>query len=267
MLSAQKALLQASVQEQGAQLQSQELQYFSANFSMISTMASVIAGFAFSGLLIGPDYDGPWLTTRKSSNTNSTVIGLYYGFASTAIGLCLLSCIICTVINVRGAGLALRGPDGSLKRAVDSMRLYQRCALVFLSFGVISFHIEGMLYAWLELELQSTVVVVTTVLSLVLVVMMVLMSRIVTSLAIVRGQLIAGELTDAQLTAVVRRLSGRETSAGGDSSSYMYGAAGHTAPVVPEEGPPPLSSLGAVTGTVDDAKSTTGGSGIFSSLI
>lgn len=227
---------------------------------MISTMASVIAGFAFSGLLVGPTYDGPWLTERKSSYTNSTVLGLYYGFASAAIGLCLLSCIICTVINVRGAGLALRGPDGSLKRAVDSMRVYQRCALVFLSFGVISFHIEGMLYAWLELELQSTVIVVTTVLSVVLVVMLILMSRIVTSLAIVRGQLIAGELTDAQLTAVVRRLSGRGLSSVGDSS---YGAAGHTAPVGPEEGPPPLSSSSGAA--ADDATSTT--SGLFASLI
>lgn len=233
MLSAQKALLHASVQEQGVQLQSQELTYFTSNFSMISTMASVIAGFAFAGLIISPARTGAWLTQRKSSVINSTVIGVYYGCASGAIGTCLLACIICTVINVRGSGLALRGPDGSLKRAVDSMRLYQRYALLSLSCGVVFFHLEGMLYAWLELTLKSSIIVVTVLLGLVLIGMCVVIYRIFAGLAIVKGQLVAGDLTDAQLAAVVRRLEGKTSDAEAQDAfgSSSYGATD----VLPEE--------------------------------
>ena len=52
MLSAQKKLLEATVAETGAQLQQQELTYYTANFGNMMTMASVIGGFAFSGILI-----------------------------------------------------------------------------------------------------------------------------------------------------------------------------------------------------------------------
>ena len=58
MLSAQKKLLEATVAETGAQLQQQELTYYTANFGNMMTMASVIGGFAFSGILISTTYTG-----------------------------------------------------------------------------------------------------------------------------------------------------------------------------------------------------------------
>ena len=62
-----------------------------------------------------------WLA-EYDKDTKRIIIMLYYTFTSLAIGFCLLTCIICTALNVRGPGLALRGPEGSLKRAVDTMR-------------------------------------------------------------------------------------------------------------------------------------------------
>ena len=52
MLSAQKKLLEATVAETGAQLQQQELTYYTSNFGNMMTMASVIGGFAFSGIFL-----------------------------------------------------------------------------------------------------------------------------------------------------------------------------------------------------------------------
>ena len=46
------------------------------------------------------------------------VLDLFYTFAALAIGFCLLTCFVCTALNVRGPGLALRGPDGSMNVAV-----------------------------------------------------------------------------------------------------------------------------------------------------
>ena len=46
---------------------------------------------------------------------------LYYAFSSCALGLMILACANCTLINVLGVGLALRGPKGSMDRAVKEM--------------------------------------------------------------------------------------------------------------------------------------------------
>ena len=136
MLSAQKKLLEASVAEQGAQLQSSELTYFSQNFGTMMTMSSVIGGFAFSGILIPTTYneDGMW-----KDNIN-WIVDIYYSFAAISVGSCMAAAIICMSINVRGPGLALRGPDGSLKRAVEGMRKWQRRCIWCLACGVVCVH-------------------------------------------------------------------------------------------------------------------------------
>eukprot|EP00633_Aureoumbra_lagunensis_P002555 CAMPEP_0197292416 /NCGR_PEP_ID=MMETSP0890-20130614/23202_1 /TAXON_ID=44058 ORGANISM="Aureoumbra lagunensis, Strain CCMP1510" /NCGR_SAMPLE_ID=MMETSP0890 /ASSEMBLY_ACC=CAM_ASM_000533 /LENGTH=272 /DNA_ID=CAMNT_0042766313 /DNA_START=188 /DNA_END=1006 /DNA_ORIENTATION=- len=189
-------------------------------------MASIIAGFAFSGLIVGTQFTGISLTNKKITPTNLSVSTLYFAFASASIGTCLLACVICTVINVRGPGLALRGPDGSLKRAVDSMRQWQRYALYSLTIGVCNFHLEGMTYAWLMLSYRANAVTVTVILGFVLILMLLVIYTVFRDLNIMKHQLQAGELTDAQLTAIVRRLQGGGSKINPSSGSYIsdYGA-------------------------------------------
>ena len=109
MLQAQKNALRAVLTENVITLQQQELTYFYNNFSNISTMAAIIGGFAFSGLTISTTYTG-WLTHLDTAS-KGVVCVVYYVCASLAIGFCMLTCIICTALNVRGPGLALRGPE------------------------------------------------------------------------------------------------------------------------------------------------------------
>ena len=75
MLSAQKKLLEATVAETGAQLQQQELTYYTANFGNMMTMASVIGGFAFSGILISTTcllYTSPSPRDKRQSRMPSS---------------------------------------------------------------------------------------------------------------------------------------------------------------------------------------------------
>jgi hypothetical protein len=46
---------------------------------------------------------------------------------------------VCTALNVRGPGLALRGPEGSLKRAVDVMARYQKRVYLLFAMGTLFF--------------------------------------------------------------------------------------------------------------------------------
>ena len=49
-----------------------------------------------------------------------------------------------------GPGLALRGPDGSMHRAVDGLMLEYRLTFLFFTMGLIAFHLSALLFAWLE---------------------------------------------------------------------------------------------------------------------
>ena len=162
MLQAQKNALRATLTENVLQLQERELTYFYNNFSNIANMAAIIGGFAFSGLCISTTYTG-WLAGLDVV-TRTIVVDLFYTFASLSIGFCLLTCIVCTALNVRGPGLALRGPEGSLKRAVDTMRKFQKHVNTMIALGIVCFHLTAMTYAWTMLSKLQTVVTVTGVL-------------------------------------------------------------------------------------------------------
>ena len=112
MLSAQKKLLEATVAETGAQLQQQELTYYTANFGNMMTMASVIGGFAFSGILISTTYTGAGDDDAGSGYIDGSDLWIsctFYGLASVSVGACMSCALICLAVNVRGPGLALRG--------------------------------------------------------------------------------------------------------------------------------------------------------------
>jgi hypothetical protein len=213
MLSAQKKLLEASVAEQGAQLQSSELTYFENNFGSMNTMASVIGGFAFSGILIPTAYD----TDGFLDGNNTWAVDFFYGFASLSVGCCMAAAITCTIVNVRGPGLALRGPDGSLKRAVDGMRKYQKQVLYCLATGVVSFHMEGMLYAWIALHKDSSQIVTTVIFTVFLCAMVAIAITVFYSFNI-EGRMVEGMFTEDQFSSAYKQLAGGQS----------YGAEGET---------------------------------------
>ena len=55
-----------------------------------------------------------------------------------------------TFASMLGPGLALRGPDGSMHRAVDGLMLEYRLTFLFFTAGLVMFHISALLFAWLE---------------------------------------------------------------------------------------------------------------------
>ena len=150
MLQAKKSALQATLTQSVVELQNSELTYFYNNFGTISTLAAVLGGFSLSGLIISTRYNG-WMM-GVGSGVKSTLIVLYYAFAALAIGFCLITAVICTAVNVRGPGLALRGPDGSLAVALEQMRKYQKHVNVCMMAGMLCFHMMAMLYGFVAIS-------------------------------------------------------------------------------------------------------------------
>lgn len=61
-------------------------------------------------------------------------------------------------------GLALKGPSGSMKIAVDKMRKYQQWTLVLLEVGLFSFHFSALALTWIQLQQWPIILLTSTLL-------------------------------------------------------------------------------------------------------
>ena len=150
MLAADKAALESQLQQQSLQIREKELRFFADNFTAVGHQAAMLAGFSLHGLFV--IFDGE----RFRSLVTRT---MYFTLASTGLGLLLLACANCTLVNVLGVNLALRGPQGSVDRAVKEMEAERRTTFGCFGAGLICFHLTAMLYAIHTLHVGIAVVV------------------------------------------------------------------------------------------------------------
>mmetsp|Transcript_22357 Transcript_22357/g.48928 ORF Transcript_22357/g.48928 Transcript_22357/m.48928 type:complete len:232 (-) Transcript_22357:62-757(-) len=142
MLAADKLLLTSTIRKSATELKGKELELHKTNFDAVGTQAAVLAGFAITGLceFHVPEEANVFLTT-----------GFYVFVVITLVAN--LRCVsMTTCITVMGTGLALRGPDGSMVKAVEGM--YNARYTVFLTFGVgiTSSLITACFICWLIME-------------------------------------------------------------------------------------------------------------------
>ena len=80
------------------------------------TQAALLSGFAYNGIIQVdiPTDSSDWLKT------------LYLCVTTSAMGFELIAVLNSTLCSMLGPGLALRGPDGSMHRAVDGLMLEYR---------------------------------------------------------------------------------------------------------------------------------------------
>lgn len=126
-----------------------EISYFSTFFGNFGTQFALIAGFIVSSVSQVPALGAAcgkfnsylyWLTSAIT-------------FASAMHGL------LCTVfVSVYGQGLALRGPVGSMVRAVDGMLLDQAHVLYTFTFTICLFTINVVTMYWVMMEIPMAAI-------------------------------------------------------------------------------------------------------------
>lgn len=140
MLFADKRALETNLQVSLLKIREKELQFYTQNCIAIGTQAALLSGFAYNGII---QVDIP--------EESSDVLKSFYLCVTTmAMGFELIAVLNSTLCSMLGPGLALRGPDGSMHRAVDGLMLEYRLTFVFFTLGLIMFHISALLFAWLE---------------------------------------------------------------------------------------------------------------------
>ena len=144
MLAADKDRLIANAKQTALQLRHKELDYFVERYSNLATQASILAGFAFDGLVeldVGNDVpkDLRWLES------------VFYTAGSCTMAFSLYTLCVASFATVYGHRLALQGPTGSVERAVAVMMKSRTSIFVSFALALICLMVAGSAMAWVKM--------------------------------------------------------------------------------------------------------------------
>ena len=127
------------------QIREKEISVFTDNFAVLSTQSAFLTGLGFGGLTMVPTWD--------QSRRNWEVT--FYTLVSISIGFNILTLCISSWCMIFGPGLAIRGPDGSMSRAVEGMYAERKWALRFFWTGLFFIMLSGISLGWLKFNSTS----------------------------------------------------------------------------------------------------------------
>lgn len=137
MLLADKLDLTNKLKLNMLQIEERELNFYTQNCNTVGTQAALLAGFAFTGIV-----EAPWDYLQDPANGVPFFLR-FCTVAATLLGmLAEVMCVVKSVqISIMGPGLAIRGPEGSMARALTVMRVeLQRLHWQFY-IGVFFYHV------------------------------------------------------------------------------------------------------------------------------
>ena len=122
------------------QIREKELNYYSQNCLAVGTQAALLAGFAYSGLTqVAIPLDSEYVLKL-----------LYLLMTTTAMCLELIAVMNTTLLSMMGPGLALRGPDGAMDKAVEGLALEYRNIFLAFALGITFFLFSAVVFVFEE---------------------------------------------------------------------------------------------------------------------
>jgi hypothetical protein len=155
MLAADKLQLQSALKQQAVSLKEKEFNLHHTNLMTVGTQASVLAGLDITMFIeFQPAPDGDW---GPYENVSRMLKLVYYTIIVAAFCCNMMVVSQTTVLSVLGAGLALRGPDGSMMVATEA--LYDERVRVFSTFGRgLALTVSSVLVSvWLVLRVEAAI--------------------------------------------------------------------------------------------------------------
>mmetsp|Transcript_37794 Transcript_37794/g.43172 ORF Transcript_37794/g.43172 Transcript_37794/m.43172 type:complete len:265 (+) Transcript_37794:176-970(+) len=133
MLAADKLQLQSSLKQQATALKEKEFNLHHSNLMTVGTQAAVLAGLDITMFVeFSPASNVDW--GEDVAMVPRALKFTYYIMIVSAFCANMIVVSHTTALSVLGAGLALRGPDGSMVTATDG--LYEERRSVFTTFGI-----------------------------------------------------------------------------------------------------------------------------------
>ncbi|KAL7563594.1 hypothetical protein ACA910_004496 [Epithemia clementina (nom. ined.)] len=157
MLAADKLQLQSALKQQATALKEKEFNLHHSNFMTVGTQAAVLAGLDITMFI---EFNPPSETTWQEEHRwlCRSLRAVYYATIIAAFCANMIVVSQTTALSVLGAGLALRGPDGSMMTATEG--LYEERRSVFKTFAAgLSLTVGSLLVCvWLLLPCEAAFV-------------------------------------------------------------------------------------------------------------
>jgi len=161
MLQAKKGSILTGFHKTSLKIRYKELEYFKGVFNRMSSISTMLAGFAAQAMLLSvPRWENPWIVVA------------FLIFTGCALGFNLLVILIATLCTLFGPGKALCGNDSThLHEAIDTMERQQQMAMRFFVMGLFSYFISSIMVTWLFFDRVGAIftTVVLTIFQFVLV--------------------------------------------------------------------------------------------------
>jgi len=177
MLYASKRELHAELARDILQVRQRELQYYTTNINNIGLQASLLAGFAFTTLASHESRDVlGWLDEIAGEDRPFIIITdfrdrldpfmqlqvllelFYLTSTISAMGSTLYTLYICLITSILGPGLALRGPEGSVDRAVLGLARVNRKVIQSFAFALNLFQFSILINSFLNFHVIAAFV-------------------------------------------------------------------------------------------------------------
>ena len=161
MLAADKDRLIANVKQTALQLRQKELEYYVERYSNLATQASILAGFAFDGLVE--------LDVSAAAEHEKWFKAVFYTAGSCTMAFSMYTLCVASFATVYGHRLALQGPTGSVERAVAVMMKSRNSIFVSFALALLCLIIAASAMAWVKMgRAAAAVTAVFTLLFLLL---------------------------------------------------------------------------------------------------
>jgi len=149
MLRAEQLALIQEANQQLLAIRAAEMDYYVAAFSSFGTQASLIAGFTL-GTLTGLDV---------ASYSVSEVWRAVFWISTSISMAASIHCVLTTTFaNIYGPNLALRGPSGSMVRAVKGMIAEKSAIFVSFIIALVAFQCMTLATTWVVMKFYGACV-------------------------------------------------------------------------------------------------------------
>jgi len=181
MLYAFKNELHAQLARDLISVRTRELDYYTTNIRNIGFSAALLTGFAFGTLASHRSQEMiVWIELYSTEYTHTSTLPpfvlvtlfvlnplqqlqvalevLYLSSTIAAMGLTIYTLYICLLLSITGPGLALRGPEGSVDRAVFSLARGCRRVIQAFAFSLYLFIVSMFFQAFLTFHVYVAVI-------------------------------------------------------------------------------------------------------------
>eukprot|EP00550_Attheya_septentrionalis_P005960 CAMPEP_0198291462 /NCGR_PEP_ID=MMETSP1449-20131203/8983_1 /TAXON_ID=420275 /ORGANISM="Attheya septentrionalis, Strain CCMP2084" /LENGTH=312 /DNA_ID=CAMNT_0043990103 /DNA_START=206 /DNA_END=1142 /DNA_ORIENTATION=+ len=156
MLAADKLQLQSSLKQQATALKEKEFTLHHSNLMTVGTQAAVLAGLDVTMFIeFNPPDNAAWGALEMWARALKF---FYYVFITVAFCCNILVVSQTTLLSVMGAGLALRGPDGSMMTATDGLYEERKSVFAAFAYGLATTVASVVLCVWLILSWEAALV-------------------------------------------------------------------------------------------------------------